>query len=138
MVEGGYLDIGFTLYRVWFESIQKSKKSCITRSIVEYDLKEDVAANTSMVSIQPLVMVMEAAANYLMNKNIWLRGLVECTKRKYEIEHENTHDEWVTRRVRFHVPIYVFFSCSQHFPIKQMVMWSMESMQDKRYTIDNY
>ncbi|KAH7835508.1 hypothetical protein Vadar_026785 [Vaccinium darrowii] len=64
------LEVGFTLDQVLFEIIQKSKESCITRSTVEYDLKEDAAANTSMVSIQALLMVMKAAVNYLMNKNI--------------------------------------------------------------------
>lgn len=68
-VEGGYLDVGFTLYRVQFDVIEKGKESCITRSTIEYDLKEDSAANASMVSIQMLVTLMEAAANYLTNKN---------------------------------------------------------------------
>ncbi|KAF7132676.1 hypothetical protein RHSIM_Rhsim09G0213600 [Rhododendron simsii] len=68
-VEGGYLDVGFTMYRVQFEVIEKGKESCITRSTIEYDLKEDSAANDSMVSIQTLVTLMEAGANYLTNKN---------------------------------------------------------------------
>ncbi|KAI8032309.1 S-norcoclaurine synthase 2 [Camellia lanceoleosa] len=72
VVEGGYLDFGFSLFRVRLEIIEKGEESCITRSTIEYEVKEDAAAATnanasSMVSIQPLVMIMEAASNYLMN-----------------------------------------------------------------------
>ncbi|CAL5364744.1 unnamed protein product [Camellia sinensis] len=60
VIEGGYLDLGFTLYRVRFEIIEKGKENCITRSTIEYDAKEDAAANaSSMISIQPLVLLME-------------------------------------------------------------------------------
>ncbi|XP_028112712.1 S-norcoclaurine synthase 2-like [Camellia sinensis] len=73
VVEGGYLDFGFSLFRVRLEIIEKGEESCITGSTIEYEVKEDAAAATtnanasSMVSIQPLVMIMEAASNYLMN-----------------------------------------------------------------------
>ncbi|KAL0282189.1 UNVERIFIED_CONTAM: hypothetical protein Sangu_2966900 [Sesamum angustifolium] len=64
---GGYLDLGFTLYRVRFEVVEKegNKEECVTRSTVEYELKEEAAANAALVSIQPLVAVMQAAADYL-------------------------------------------------------------------------
>ncbi|KAL0282910.1 UNVERIFIED_CONTAM: hypothetical protein Sangu_2923700 [Sesamum angustifolium] len=67
VVEGGYLDLGFTLYRVRFEVVEKegNKEECVTRSTVEYELKEEAAANAALVSIQPLVAVMQAAADYL-------------------------------------------------------------------------
>ena len=65
-VEGAYLDIGFTLFRVRFEIIEKTENSCITRSTIEYEVKEEAAANASIVSIQPLVMIMESAASYLL------------------------------------------------------------------------
>ncbi|XP_057468544.1 norbelladine synthase-like [Actinidia eriantha] len=67
VIEGGYLDLGFNLYRVRFEIMEKSENSCITRTTIEYDLKEEEAANASIVSIHPLVMIMEAAAKKLVN-----------------------------------------------------------------------
>ncbi|CAA2966256.1 S-norcoclaurine synthase 2-like [Olea europaea subsp. europaea] len=68
VVEGGYLDIGFSLYRVRFEVIEKegNSSSCITKSTIEYEVKEEFAANASYVSIQPLVNIMEVAANCLV------------------------------------------------------------------------
>ncbi|KAL0403347.1 UNVERIFIED_CONTAM: hypothetical protein Sradi_1975500 [Sesamum radiatum] len=67
VVEGGYLDLGFTLYRVRFEVIEKEgkKEECITRGTVEYELKEEAAANAALVSIEPVVAVMQVAADYL-------------------------------------------------------------------------
>lgn len=66
-VEGGYLDVGFNLYRVRFEIIEKDEKSCITKATIEYDIKEDYAANASLVSIEPLKAIMKIVANYLTN-----------------------------------------------------------------------
>ncbi|KAL0403348.1 UNVERIFIED_CONTAM: hypothetical protein Sradi_1975600 [Sesamum radiatum] len=67
VVEGGFLDLGFTLYRVRFEVVEKEGKEeeCVTRSTVEYELKEEAAANAALVSIEPLVAVMKSAAEYL-------------------------------------------------------------------------
>ncbi|KAA8540151.1 hypothetical protein F0562_026843 [Nyssa sinensis] len=66
VVEGGYLDLGFTLVRARFEVIEKTQISCITKSTIEYELQEGAAANASIVSIQPLVNIMEVAATYLL------------------------------------------------------------------------
>lgn len=68
VIEGGYLDMGFNLYRIRFEVIEKDEKSCITKVTIEYDIKEDYAANVSLVVIDPLVGVMEIVANYLTNR----------------------------------------------------------------------
>ncbi|KAK4480570.1 hypothetical protein RD792_013648 [Penstemon davidsonii] len=68
VVEGGFLDLGFTLYRVRFEIIGKkdSENQCITKASIEYEVREEVAVNASMVSIQPLATVMQLAADYLV------------------------------------------------------------------------
>ncbi|KAL7003820.1 hypothetical protein U1Q18_004964 [Sarracenia purpurea var. burkii] len=69
VIEGGFLDLGFNWFRVRFEIIEKSEESCITKATIEYDLKEEAAANASIVTIQQFVSVMEAAANYLITNN---------------------------------------------------------------------
>lgn len=46
-VEGGYLDIGFIVYWVRFEIIEKGEDCCITRPMIEYDAKEEAATNAS-------------------------------------------------------------------------------------------
>ncbi|XP_061340601.1 norbelladine synthase-like [Gastrolobium bilobum] len=66
VIEGGYLELGFTLYRVLFEVTEKGEDSSIIKSTIEYELKEEDAANTSLVSIQPLAIIAELAKNYLI------------------------------------------------------------------------
>ncbi|MED6148741.1 hypothetical protein PIB30_055747 [Stylosanthes scabra] len=68
VVEGGYLELGFTLFRVKFEVIEKGEDSSIIKSTIEYELKEEHAANASLVSTQILANIAQLAKNYL-NKN---------------------------------------------------------------------
>lgn len=68
VVEGGYLEFGFTLFRVRFEIIEKGEDSSIIKTTIEYEIKEEHAANASFVSIEPLANIMEVAKSYL-NKN---------------------------------------------------------------------
>ncbi|XP_020215444.1 S-norcoclaurine synthase 2 [Cajanus cajan] len=68
VVEGGYLELGFTLFRVRFEVIEKGEESSIFKSTIEYEVKEENASNASLVSVQPLVTIAQLAKNYL-NKN---------------------------------------------------------------------
>lgn len=67
MVEGGYLDFGFPVYRFRIEIIEKDEHSCIVKSTVEYELKEEAAQNISLATVQPLVAIAQAANNYFLN-----------------------------------------------------------------------
>ncbi|ESR41883.1 hypothetical protein CICLE_v10012995mg [Citrus x clementina] len=67
VVEGGYLDVGFTLFRVIFEIIEKGSDSCIIKSTIEYELREEAAANASFVSIDTVAKIAEISKNYLLN-----------------------------------------------------------------------
>ncbi|KAL0340872.1 UNVERIFIED_CONTAM: hypothetical protein Sradi_4604000 [Sesamum radiatum] len=67
LVEGGFLDLGFTLYRVRLEVIEKEGKEeeCIVRVTIEYEVKGEAAGNAALVSLEPLVAIMQLAADYL-------------------------------------------------------------------------
>ncbi|XP_059296401.1 norbelladine synthase-like [Lycium ferocissimum] len=65
VVEGGLLDHGFTFFQVRFDVIEKYETTCITKTTIEYEVKEDAAANVSLVSIQTFVTIMETVAKYL-------------------------------------------------------------------------
>ena len=71
VVEGGFLDLGFTLYRMRFDviEVEGNEKQCITRSTVEYELKEEAAANVEIASIKPFTTVMQLSAKYLLRNN---------------------------------------------------------------------
>ncbi|CAJ1934087.1 unnamed protein product [Sphenostylis stenocarpa] len=66
VVEGGYLELGFTLFRVRFEVIEKGEESSIFKGTIEYEVKEENASNASIVSIQPVATTAELAKNYLL------------------------------------------------------------------------
>ena len=63
---GGYLDLGFTLFRVRFKIIEKDNDSCIIKSTIEYDVKEEAIANTSYVTTGLVAKIAEVAKNYLI------------------------------------------------------------------------
>ncbi|XP_062093189.1 norbelladine synthase-like [Humulus lupulus] len=69
IVEGGYLELGFTLYRVRFEVIEKGEDSSIIKSTIEYELKDDSAENVSLVSLDALAAIALIAQNHLTKTN---------------------------------------------------------------------
>ena len=66
VMEGGYLDLGLTLFRVRFEIIENDNDSCIIKSTIEYDVKEEAVANISYVTTGLVAKIAEVAKNYLI------------------------------------------------------------------------
>ncbi|GAB2264946.1 hypothetical protein Dimus_000017 [Dionaea muscipula] len=70
-IEGGYLDLGFTFYRVRLQVIAKEGEgegeanSCIVKSTIEYHVKDEFAHNASLVTIQPLEQLAQLVADHL-------------------------------------------------------------------------
>ncbi|KAM6582967.1 hypothetical protein CsatB_009969 [Cannabis sativa] len=69
VIEGGYLDFGFTLYRVRFEIIDKDQASSIVKSTIEYEVKDESADNVSLVSLDALKAIAFIAQNELTKTN---------------------------------------------------------------------
>ena len=69
VVEGGFLDLGFTLYRVRFKviEVEGNEKQCIIRYGIEYELKEEAAANVALIAIQTLIAVVQHSIQYLLH-----------------------------------------------------------------------
>ncbi|KAF8380725.1 hypothetical protein HHK36_028215 [Tetracentron sinense] len=68
VIEGGYLDLGFQLYRVRFDVIEKDADTSIIKSTIEYEIEDESAANVSFVTVKPLEVIAELAAKYLTDK----------------------------------------------------------------------
>ena len=71
VVEGGFLDIGFTLYRVIFEIKENPNddtgSSCTVKLTLEYKVKEEVVdANPALVTKAPLIGIMSVAKEHLL------------------------------------------------------------------------
>ncbi|KAK2977200.1 hypothetical protein RJ640_028405 [Escallonia rubra] len=68
VTERGHLDYGFTLYRIRFECIPKTKDSCITRTTIEYTIKEEALDNIGKATITGSVNIMKDVAAYLIKQ----------------------------------------------------------------------
>ncbi|CAH1430874.1 unnamed protein product [Lactuca virosa] len=68
IIEGGYLDMGCTSYRITLEFMEKENEesSCILRVTVEYEANEDA----SFVTIKPLMNTLKFVNQYLQNNKI--------------------------------------------------------------------
>ncbi|XP_030488162.1 norbelladine synthase [Cannabis sativa] len=65
VVEGGFLELGFTLYRVRLEIIEKDEGCSLIKSTIEYEVKDDYAENVCLVSLDILSAVGLMAQNHL-------------------------------------------------------------------------
>ncbi|KAK2972876.1 hypothetical protein RJ640_028404 [Escallonia rubra] len=59
---------GFTLYRIRFECIPKTKDSCITRTTIEYTIKEEALDNIGKATITGSINIMKDVAAYLIKQ----------------------------------------------------------------------
>ncbi|KAF5200242.1 S-norcoclaurine synthase [Thalictrum thalictroides] len=70
VIEGGFLELGFSFFRLYLQIIEKNPKSSIIKSTLEYEVKPGFEANVSLVSAQNqvLVTIAEAITNYVAEK----------------------------------------------------------------------
>ncbi|XP_043695249.1 norbelladine synthase-like [Telopea speciosissima] len=66
IIEGGPLKLGFSLYRVRIETIEKDDNSTIIRSTIEYEIKEEFASNASFATTALLDLLANAIGKYLV------------------------------------------------------------------------
>ncbi|KAJ0502983.1 putative (S)-norcoclaurine synthase [Helianthus annuus] len=71
IIEGGYLDFGFTLYRIRIEvkdnPNDETGSSCVVKMTIEYKVKEEAADNVSLATIEPFVVLMKFANEHLLS-----------------------------------------------------------------------
>nr|XP_043623878.1 norbelladine synthase-like [Erigeron canadensis] len=70
-VEGGYLDLGFDLYRFRIEikEIPTDVTSSRVKCTIEYEVKEEFAANASFVTAESMTTLMSFANEHLLQSN---------------------------------------------------------------------
>ncbi|KAL6132365.1 hypothetical protein ACLB2K_070736 [Fragaria x ananassa] len=72
VVEGGYRELGFTFYLIRFEITEagsSTPSSCIIKTTVEYELKEEAAAMVSFVSVDLFANIAQIAKHHLLKKH---------------------------------------------------------------------
>ncbi|XP_077234297.1 norbelladine synthase-like [Tasmannia lanceolata] len=68
VVEGGLLDLGFSLYRIRFEIVEKDADTSIIRSTIFYELADEHSANAFLVNTQGVAKIGEVISQHLLEK----------------------------------------------------------------------
>ncbi|KAG9454520.1 hypothetical protein H6P81_007424 [Aristolochia fimbriata] len=69
VVEGGYLDLGFTSQRITLEIAEKEGGSCIIKSSVDYEIDDQNASKSSLVTTATLELFAQTVAKHLGESN---------------------------------------------------------------------
>ncbi|MCL7034808.1 hypothetical protein MKW94_026403 [Papaver nudicaule] len=66
--KGGYLDMGVTFYMESFQIFPKGRNSCVWKSVVKYEVPDELASNvSSLISVEGLLTMAKAAAKYIVD-----------------------------------------------------------------------
>ncbi|PIA58614.1 hypothetical protein AQUCO_00500508v1 [Aquilegia coerulea] len=68
IIEGGFLNLGFCLYRVLLQIIEKDPESSIIKSVIQFEVEPGSEADTSLITITAMQLVAEAIGKYLTEK----------------------------------------------------------------------
>lgn len=68
IIEGGYKDLGFDLFRCRLEIIEKDAESSIIRSTLEYEIDDTKPELASLVSTKQFEIMAETVGKYLADK----------------------------------------------------------------------
>ena len=68
IIEGGFKDVGFELYRIRLQIFEKNAESCIIRSSIEYEIDDKLEEIASQVTTKPMEILAEGIGKYLKQK----------------------------------------------------------------------
>ncbi|XP_021283381.1 S-norcoclaurine synthase 2-like [Herrania umbratica] len=68
IIEGGFNSVGFDLYRICSQIIEKDAESSIVRSSIEYEIDDKLEEIASQVTTKPLEIMAEVVGKYLKEK----------------------------------------------------------------------
>ncbi|XP_059287318.1 norbelladine synthase-like [Lycium ferocissimum] len=65
VVEGGFLDLGFTFYGVKFEVIESDENSSILKLTIDFETKDVEKIHLTIGNLQAFGVILKASADYL-------------------------------------------------------------------------
>ncbi|XP_050221559.1 norbelladine synthase-like [Mercurialis annua] len=68
MIEGDFKDMGFDVYHIRLEIIEKDDESSVIRSTIEYEIDDSKPELASLVSTKPLELMAETLGKHLIQK----------------------------------------------------------------------
>ncbi|GMI65652.1 hypothetical protein HRI_000234500 [Hibiscus trionum] len=68
IIEGGFIDVGFDLYRHRLQIIEKDVQSSIIRSSVDYEIDDKLQELASQATMKPFQVLNEGIGKYLKQK----------------------------------------------------------------------
>ncbi|OIT31470.1 PREDICTED: S-norcoclaurine synthase 1-like [Nicotiana attenuata] len=69
IVEGGYLDLGFSFYGIKFEVIEKDENLSIVKMTIDFETKDAENIPLTIGNFQALVAIMKATVEYFNQKS---------------------------------------------------------------------
>ncbi|KAI3919059.1 hypothetical protein MKW98_016612, partial [Papaver atlanticum] len=67
-IQGGYLDMGFSLYKVTYEILPKDNNSCIIRSTVQIDLDDkNFETNARLITVDSMLDMAKSIVQYVLD-----------------------------------------------------------------------
>ncbi|XP_009766944.1 norbelladine synthase-like [Nicotiana sylvestris] len=69
IIEGGYLDLGFSFYGIKFEVIEKDENLSIVKITIDFETKDAENIHLTIANIQALVAIMKATVEYFNQKS---------------------------------------------------------------------
>ncbi|XP_016506934.1 norbelladine synthase-like [Nicotiana tabacum] len=69
VVEGGYLDVGFSFYGFKFEVIEKDENSCIVKITIEFETKDVENIHLTLGNLPVFVAILKATVEHFNEKN---------------------------------------------------------------------
>ncbi|KAF5200965.1 S-norcoclaurine synthase [Thalictrum thalictroides] len=70
VIEGGFLNLGFSFYHVYLQIIEKDEKSSIIKSTIKFEVEPGSEADSSLITIKAMQLVAEAIGKYLTDEKI--------------------------------------------------------------------
>nr|ACO90255.1 pathogenesis-related (PR)-10-related norcoclaurine synthase-like protein [Eschscholzia californica] len=86
-IEGGYLDLGFSLHQDTFEILPIDNNSCIIRSTVTIDLDNQFESNASLITVDSLWGMAKSIVKYVLDNKSKKEGKEEPTSLYHGEQH---------------------------------------------------
>ncbi|KAI3991606.1 hypothetical protein MKX01_015091 [Papaver californicum] len=66
-IRGGYLDLGYSFFRITFEVLAKDDSSCVIRTTTSVEMDQKFESNASVIAVDEIYGMAKAIAKYVLD-----------------------------------------------------------------------